>query len=296
MGDLDTVVWNFAEANLQETRADVFEIFDCCYAGMQPLMSPKPSCIIDFLVGDLGRGRGFGTRCFEFLGATSSGATTKCPGPNSFTSGLIWALDVLAKESGRFTTSTLANKIREAPNFPKKQVPILIERNDLASLQRIVIAPLSKGDEVPNATPAEKCDTTTHQPWGFLDLRISLERRPTRTEVAKFAKDASILMQTTELKGGNVKWGRLYRSLSADGLHLPMLNADLLATKYDNAFDINDKVWMKNPDTGIFEWVMYVVEKQYDSNKPGWEYKVKDAQNVIYKEGAWVSQKELVDA
>ncbi|KAL8848727.1 MAG: hypothetical protein Q9221_006271 [Calogaya cf. arnoldii] len=264
-----TVVWNFAEAALQQTQADIFEIFDCCYAG------------------DLGRGsggRGFGTRCFEFLGATSSGATTKAPGPSSFSSGLIWALGVLAKESGRFTTSTLANKIREAPNFPKKQVPILYERNDLASLQRIVIAPLLDRDEASTAIPAEM---TPHQPWGFLDLRICLKSRPTKTEIGKFGKDVSMIMQITDLKVRRVKWGGLYRSMSADGIHSPML---------DNRFDVNEKVWMKNPDTGFFAWIMYVVEKRYDDKKPGWEYKLKDTKDALYQQGAWVSEKELNEA
>ncbi|KAL8818522.1 MAG: hypothetical protein Q9223_002864 [Gallowayella weberi] len=207
--DPATVVWNYAEGALQKTQGDIFEIFDCCYAG------------------DLGRGsggRGFGTRCFEFLGATSSGGTTKAPGKQSFTSGLIWALAVLAKESGRFTTSTLANKIRDAPNFPSKQVPILYERNDLASLQRIVIAPLLKGDKVSVAGSAEKQHIIQHQPWGFLDLRIGLERCPTRGEVAKFAKEVSIMMQTTELRIRHAKWGGLYRPLStALAVHTPMV-------------------------------------------------------------------------
>ena len=203
-----TVVWNFAEAALQQTQGDIFEIFDCCYAG------------------DLGRGsggRGFGTRCFEFLGATSSGATTKSPGPHSFTSGLIWALRVLAKESGRFTTSTLANKVREAPNFPRTQVPILYERNDLAFLQRIVIAPLLNGDGASTASPAENKDTVPHQPWGFLELRISLEKRPTKAEIREFAKGVSLMVQTIDLEVRHVKWGGLYRSLSTDVLHLPMI-------------------------------------------------------------------------
>ncbi|KAL8690272.1 MAG: hypothetical protein Q9224_004441 [Gallowayella concinna] len=203
------VVWNFAEAALQQTRGDIFEIFDCCYAG------------------DLGRGsggRGFGTRCFEFLGATSSGATTKAPGKHSFSSGLIWALGVLAKESGRFTTSTLANKIRDAPNFPRTQVPILYERNDLASLQRIVIAPLLKGDEASVAGSAGKQDIIQHQPWGFLDLRIGLERCPTGPEVAKFAKEVRMLMESTELRIRNAKWGGLYRPMStAHAVHTPMV-------------------------------------------------------------------------
>ncbi|KAL8775027.1 MAG: hypothetical protein Q9209_000506 [Squamulea sp. 1 TL-2023] len=371
--DPATVVWNFAEAALQQTKGDIFEIFDCCYAG------------------DLGRGsggRGFGTRCFEFLGATSSGATTKAPGKDSFSSGLIWALDVLAKESDRFTTSTLANKIREAPNFPKRQVPILYERNDLASLQRIVIAPLLKGDEASMAGLAEKYEMVPHQLWGFLDLRIGLERRPKRTEIEKFAKDVSVMMQSTELKVRHVKWGGLYRPLSTDVVHSPMVRKAVrtlldmgrrrrrpsptsipapfcqsspgtlspesafhtptlaqphsartifpvspsgpsslrhaahyfgdMATnlhvyfqgtsqtpqspdrsqvtkdeawaKLENNFDVNDKVWLRNPATGWFTFLMYVVEKRYDNNKPGWEYKLKDSWNELYKKGQPVEE------
>ncbi|KAL8911077.1 MAG: hypothetical protein Q9172_007737 [Xanthocarpia lactea] len=81
------------------------------------------------------------------------------------TQGDIIALRVLAKESSRFKTSTLADKIREAPNFPRTQVPILIARNDLASLPRIVIAPLIGGDEVSTAVP------TRSQEVDFLGLR-----------------------------------------------------------------------------------------------------------------------------
>lgn len=191
------MVWNLAEAALQQTKADVFEIFDCCYAG------------------DLGRGRGFGSRCFEFLGATSSGATTRCPGPNSFTSGLIWALEVLAKEHERFTTATLANKIRQAPKFPKKQVPTLQERNDLSSLRRIVVAPLLARQEdteaIPTVAAPPTLPSTSPQAWGFIYLSISLEQRPREAEVAKLAKDVSLMMETTDLKVRNVKWGGLFR-------------------------------------------------------------------------------------
>ncbi|KAL9038912.1 MAG: hypothetical protein Q9180_002845 [Flavoplaca navasiana] len=250
-----SVVWNHAEFSLHHTLADIFEIFDCCYAG------------------DLGRGsRGgaFGTRSFEYLGATSSGKTTKAPGPGSFSSALIWALGVLAKESGGFTTNTLANKIREAPNFPKKQVPILTERNELSSLQRIVIHPLPDGNEASTTAPAEDQDMTSQQPWGFLDLKISLEQCPTKQEIGKFGKDIAMMMQSTELKVRRVKWGGLYRSMSTGGLHSPML---------DNRFDVNEKVWMMDPATNLFTWIMYVVDKRYDDKKPGWEYKLKYEDN-----------------
>ncbi|KAL9606635.1 MAG: hypothetical protein Q9179_000221 [Wetmoreana sp. 5 TL-2023] len=201
LNPLDTVVWNYAEASLQSTKADIFEIFDCCYAG------------------DLRSGRGCGTRrCFEFLGATSSGATTKSPGPKSFTRGLIWALTALSKEPGRFTSVTLAKKIREAPNFPTTQVPILTDRNELQSWHKIVIAPLLKDEQ---ATKIMEPEVAPLQPWGYLYLRISLEQRPCKTEVEDFAKNVSLTMHSTELKARHTKWGGMYRSLSLDGIHSP---------------------------------------------------------------------------
>ncbi|CAL8577648.1 hypothetical protein XPA_003472 [Xanthoria parietina] len=66
--------------------------------------------------------------------------------------------------------------------------------------------------------------------------------------------------------------------------------------KLDNRFDVDEKVWMRNPANGVFTWLMWVVEKRYDANKPGWEYKLKDKDDVLYRQGAWVSDKELNDA
>ncbi|KAL8638111.1 MAG: hypothetical protein Q9226_009035 [Calogaya cf. arnoldii] len=66
--------------------------------------------------------------------------------------------------------------------------------------------------------------------------------------------------------------------------------------KLDNRFDVNDKVWMKNPDTGLFVWVMYVVEMRYNDKKPGWEYRLKDTKDTLYQQGTWVSEKKLEDA
>ncbi|KAL8952485.1 MAG: hypothetical protein Q9222_001588 [Ikaeria aurantiellina] len=327
---LDTVVWNLAEAALQQTQADVLEIFDCCYAG------------------DLfGRSRGFGTRCFEFLGATSSGNTTKIPGPSSFTRGLIWALDRLAKESGRFTTTTLANKIKEALHFPPKQVPVLYERNDVSSPRRIVIAPLLQGEGMSKIDPVETDDSISQHAWGFLDIRFSLEQLPRRNDVENFAKNLKMMMQTTDLKVQNVKWAGLCSSSTGSGIHSsivkkavrtflslgkraktrgqhrrtsstdlstpssPTANAfdsvplrgrayypesDSSRHWYDNEFEPNDKVWQKNPATGFYEWSMTVVEKRYRNSKPGWEYKVKYGSDQLYDNGAWVAEKDLRDA
>ena len=39
-----------------------------------------------------------------------------------------------------------------------------------------------------------------------------------------------------------------------------------------------------------------MVEMHYDDKKSGWEYKLKDTNNMSYNEGAWVSEKELTEA
>lgn len=53
---------------------------------------------------------------------------------------------------------------------------------------------------------------------------------------------------------------------------------------------------MRNPANGVFMWLMWVVAKRYDANKPGWEYQLKDDHHVLYRQGAWVSDKELTEA
>ncbi|KAL9040449.1 MAG: hypothetical protein Q9214_004482, partial [Letrouitia sp. 1 TL-2023] len=201
LDEYDTVVWNYAESALKNTKADIFEIFDCCYAG------------------DLGRSRGFGTRCFEFLGATSSGDITRSPGPKSFTTALMWALSELVNESGKFTTSALANKIREAEFFPKTQVPILTERNDYASLQRIVLAPLPKQGD-PIEQPSDE-NSSSDAEWGFLDLKFALEHCPVEESVADLAKQVSLIAKDFKIR--YVKWGGLHRSYSANDVRSPIV-------------------------------------------------------------------------
>ena len=83
------------------------------------------------------------SRSFEFLGACSSGNTTRAPGPESFTKALIWALQYLAQHRNRFLVSELSCKIREAPHFPDDQIPVQIERGP-GSIERIMLAPLAK--------------------------------------------------------------------------------------------------------------------------------------------------------
>lgn len=94
-------------------------------------------------------------------------------------------------ESGKFTTPVLANKIREAEFFPKTQVPILTERNDYPSLQRIVLAPLpEQGDPVEQPSDA---NSSANPQWGFLDLKFTLEHCPIEESVVGLAKQISII-------------------------------------------------------------------------------------------------------
>ena len=53
---------------------------------------------------------------------------------------------------------------------------------------------------------------------------------------------------------------------------------------------------MKDPATNVFTWFMCVIDKRYDDKKPGWEYRLKDSKKELYKQGAWVSERELYEA
>ncbi|CAL8574966.1 hypothetical protein XPA_000912 [Xanthoria parietina] len=121
------LVWNKTEDLLRPAEADVLEIFDCCCAGT------------------IGLARGE-RRLFEYLAAVEGhDGTTKIPGPESFTTALIFALKELVKEKdeGRFTTDELLRKIKtDAPNFPKDQTPAMSNRdNKHSSAGRIMLHP-----------------------------------------------------------------------------------------------------------------------------------------------------------
>ena len=125
--DVHEVVWSSAEQIIQNTKGDVLLIFDCCHAAELEKSN-----------------RGFKRRAFEYLAATSAKSTTRKPGPQSFTSALIWSLKHFAKEGKSFSTTDLINTITtKAPNFPENQEPRLSERHGTC-LRRIVLAPLTK--------------------------------------------------------------------------------------------------------------------------------------------------------
>ncbi|KAK7991005.1 homeobox domain-containing protein [Apiospora arundinis] len=124
--DFHDIIWESVENNINDTRADVLVIFDCCHAGQ------------------LGNVRGNNHRAFEYLAATSAYSTTRSPGRKSFTRALIWSLDHLLEKQTRFTLGELVRTIyNDAPHFPKKQCPMIFHGQDPV-LRFIMIAPLIK--------------------------------------------------------------------------------------------------------------------------------------------------------
>ncbi|MCJ1318298.1 hypothetical protein MMC15_003626 [Xylographa vitiligo] len=185
---LDKVIWNRTETNLQDTHADVLQVFDCCYAGT------------------LGTDRG-GTRVFEYLAATSADATTKCPGPRSFTTALIWALKHLASTRGRFTTSDLLNTIKDhAPEFPRDQKPILSKRYD-HSAELIILEPRGVNHvsvQIPDELPHHDISKQD-----ILVLKFILETRPSVDDIKSFGGDLNTILLKKGLHVSRIIWGGL---------------------------------------------------------------------------------------
>lgn len=187
------VRWHVAEAALQETEADVFEIFDCCYAS-------------EFRNGN------FSERSFEYLGACSSRSITAVPGPNSFTSGLIWALSQLAKERDMFTTSELTNKIKEKPGFPFDQDPVLKEKNGNASRKRIVLAPLSI--DRPTDQASDRRCTNQSGDRVLLHLKFMFEDYPKERQLKNLVNAVDTMVFDQDIVC-DVKWGGMHAEFEA---------------------------------------------------------------------------------
>jgi hypothetical protein len=171
---MNSVAWHSAEINLCQTQGDVLAIFDCCNAGQ--------------LCQYRGRIR------FEYLGACAARQTTPGPGENSFTAALIWALRDLCRPNFSFPTSELQQKITEAPNWSKGQVPPLGHRLT-PSLDHIRIAPL--GYE-----PSPALDSNDEPPstFEFLDLRFHFPETLTNDHVIQVAEELSSWLSEKKTK------------------------------------------------------------------------------------------------
>jgi hypothetical protein len=183
-------LWHEAESIVKKTRADVFIIFDCCFAGN--------------LISD---GRSIHPRRnFEFLAATGHSTTTPVPGPRSFTSALVWALEKLVASKIPFSTMELFNQIgNEAPNFPKKQIPILRQRYELTD-RRLMLAPIPKDGELVPAETTPSVEKHKEAVKEFLDLRFFFDKRPTDEDVQGLSKELKDLIDKGAIATSRIGW------------------------------------------------------------------------------------------
>ena len=144
-------------------------------------------------------------RSFEFLGACSSGNTTLSPGDGSFTTALIWALKALAEEQSKFLITELYDKIRDAPNFPKDQVPVQIDRGS-HSLQRIMLAPLPETSDQADSTLRA---SSGRGPQGLLNLNLIFDEVPSKEYISQFAEALNRFMWQTGMPVNKIIWGGL---------------------------------------------------------------------------------------
>jgi hypothetical protein len=212
---MDHIVWDEAERLIQGAqRADIFLILDCCHAGRLIRTREKPQ---------------WSDRIFEFLGAAGAGQTTPMPGPNSFTSALIWGLEELAKECDRFTSSELLEKVSNAPDFGfHGQLPCLAERT-LHCVRRLVLEPLALEAEVPPSPGQnnERADSSKY----CLSLQFLLSRIPADEEYKKLCDGLREIILSPGSLTQQIIWKGLYSKEHAS--QMPQL-ARMYAMQWQN--------------------------------------------------------------
>jgi hypothetical protein len=193
---MDRIVWQEAERLIHTAQqADIFLILDCCHAGRLVSTRQKPQ---------------WSDRIFEYLGACGAAQTTPLPGPDSFTSALIYALEALAEECDRFTSSELLNKILKAPKFGSDgQLPCLFERT-LHCVRRLVLEPLDlKAYEPPSSDrnqSNERVDSSQYR----LNLQFLLSRIPTDDEYKKLCDGLREIILAPDSLTQQILWKGLY--------------------------------------------------------------------------------------
>jgi hypothetical protein len=186
------VVWHEAELIIKRTKADVLVIFDCCYAGS---LAKRPRSISD--------------RNFEFLAACGSDDLTDMPGDTSFTSALIWALELLVKSKSSFTTQELLRKVNEdAPGFPEHQHALLMERDeeDTRCFRKLVLAPLPKPGEKDEREITPKTEKSNNQIKHYLDLRFFYDKPPNNEEILSLSHALKGMIAEGTISARHVGW------------------------------------------------------------------------------------------
>ena len=170
------VLWSNVETSIKDLEADVLLLFDCCHAGRLCQVSRGPE--------------GY----FEFFGSCTADQTTRSPGPESFTSALIWALKELAKEPKAFTTAKLQWQIKQHKHFPEHQVP---SRSSRYNIGEIVIARRSLAEKLGNSDfEREEKERAVHHKES-IDIRLHFDCL-VRDDIVRQAADAMKALKENE--------------------------------------------------------------------------------------------------
>src|SRR5271156_1272647 len=192
---LNYIVWQEAERLIHSTqRADIFLILDCCHAGR--LLRTRQST--------------WSNRIFEFLGAAGPDETTPLPGPDSFTSALIFALDGFAKDEDSFTSSELLDKICHAPNFNHAgQLPCLSERA-MHSSRRLILEPLAEATENSRMSGRDRRDEGDDSAKYCLNLQFLLPKIPSDDEYKNMCDGLINLIRNRDFLAQQILWRGLH--------------------------------------------------------------------------------------
>lgn len=134
------------------------------------------------------------------------------PGDNSFTSALIWALDLLARTKSSFTTHQLLRKINEdAPNFPRHQHALLMERgeDETSCFRKLVLAPLPKPGEKDERQLPPKREEAKGKIQHYLDLRFFYDKPPSRDEILYLSQSLKDMITGERITARHIGWLKL---------------------------------------------------------------------------------------
>ncbi|KAI4116368.1 MAG: hypothetical protein LQ345_003202 [Seirophora villosa] len=202
---------------------------------------------------------------FEYLAATKDQKTTAVPGPNSFTSALIWALEALRKQKpkGRFTTDELLRKIKtDAPDFPKHQTPDLSERDPKSqSGGRIMLHPLQadRTDDDKSYDNSPLALANRH----IVTLHFDFGNKPSEENLKTLGQKFNEIFERNTLGVQRVRWGgvrvtmftRATRRFSATRKR----KRPLAQIKHSAS---STSCYIKNPDKGLLSPQTSVCEAQ----------------------------------
>ena len=160
--------------------ADVLLIFDCCYAGHVAAT----------------RSLSMQNKIFEVLGACQPDEVATVPGPNSFTSALVWALKELATSPNGFTVSQLHLKLYDYGNLPDNQHPYFGEKFGFHSPRRLKIAPMPENAQTPieDATLVENDKPIEY----FLNMSLLYQEMPTKEDITELCEGLRQVVRSGE--------------------------------------------------------------------------------------------------